>query len=584
MKKIHLLVALAFIAAVAACNGGGKTNDGDVPVPEGMEGKVTIGRTSLSDLGLSGPVKSFTEMYETEGGEPVRLVCEFNEKGLLVSSTDAPYETSEGGFLVCDTTFDAKGRVEKVVYHYSNGDIPDDNYMYAYDENGNVLRTWAYEEGNEEYPNYSTFYDYDEKGRLLASTDTVRGEYRSRIVYDYDERGNRILESNYDSEDVERCYKVIRSYDGDNRQIGVISLVEEGDGVTVMMTDTTFVGDDGFKHRRRWENYGDERVYELVYDKAGRITKAVYGAPAAPDLGLDYTYEGDDRYFKTVTLTNNVGSDTFTLGQTDTYGNWTRKYGPSDNIYLGDMQLEDVLDYFMPITRVIEYYGEDQGNNYAYSGNYEGTDIYVYFQTDGMVRNGSIRVGDRTTRLIGWFNRYDGWDILSGFEGEKRVLALYVRHENGRVIGSILSPLFNPMRYVDFDLTPCEPEEIICEKWTADPEDVPGPYAYSGTDELDLGSGILGITRMSDGYDRMDFNIYCSGPGGYGPFDDSFISVYGQTEYYQYVTYPGYDNAVRYVINCYKDFVVVRRDGGDANVMPSGTNPEGVYVRVEAYG
>ena len=178
-----------------------------------------------------------------------------------------------------------------------------ENYLYTYDNKGNLLSKERKAKGSYDGINYKELYEYDSAGRLLVKKydlaymknrkDSFGGNYNekdSMEVYQYDTNGQLIKHTQYDTD-------------------GKIELIEDYQGGVLVSKQEYILGNfrertkyiyNNTTHQIKEEHYIGEtdikpsfvRVYQLTYDKMGNlILKALI---AEESSGKVKNFKGND--------------------------------------------------------------------------------------------------------------------------------------------------------------------------------------------------------------------------------------------------------------------------------------------------
>ena len=263
-----------------------------------VRGQHTSGgyKPFLNQYGLKGKVKTLIEYNEY--GSSTRYY--FNKKGQLVSYQTYSSDGNKVKEIMFEYTDDGKLKtmksdeslsvftqlpnnvVQEAVTINISGIKAGENYLYTYDNKGNLLSKERKAKGSYEGINYKELYEYDSAGRLLVKKydlayiknrkDSFGGNYNekdSMEVYQYDTNGQLIKHTQYDTD-------------------GKIELIEDyKDGVLVSKQEyilgnfrerTKYIYNNT-THQIKEEHYiGEtdikpsfERVYQLTYDKMGNL-------------------------------------------------------------------------------------------------------------------------------------------------------------------------------------------------------------------------------------------------------------------------------------------------------------------------
>ena len=263
-----------------------------------VRGQHTSGgyKPFLNQYGLKGKVKTLIEYNEY--GSSTRYY--FNKKGQLVSYQTYSSDGNKVKEIMFEYTDDGKLKtmksdeslsvftqlpnnvVQEAVTINISGIKAGENYLYTYDNKGNLLSKERKAKGSYEGINYKELYEYDSAGRLLVKKydlaymknrkNSFGGNYNekdSMEVYQYDTNGQLIKYTQYDTD-------------------GKIELIEDYKGGVLVSKQEYILGNfrertkyiyNNTTHQIREEYYEDktgakpsfERVYQLTYDKMGNL-------------------------------------------------------------------------------------------------------------------------------------------------------------------------------------------------------------------------------------------------------------------------------------------------------------------------
>ena len=263
-----------------------------------VRGQHTSGgyKPFLNQYGLKGKVKTLIEYNEY--GSSTRYY--FNKKGQLVSYQTYSSDGNKVKEIMFEYTDDGKLKtmksdeslsvftqlpnnvVQEAVTINISGIKAGENYLYTYDNKGNLLSKERKAKGSYEGINYKELYEYDSAGRLLVKKydlaymknrkDSFGGSYSEKDnmeVYQYDTNGQLIKHTQYDTD-------------------GKIELIEDYKGGVLVSKQEYILGNfrgrtkyiyDNTTHRIKEEHYIGEtdikpsfvRVYQLTYDKMGNL-------------------------------------------------------------------------------------------------------------------------------------------------------------------------------------------------------------------------------------------------------------------------------------------------------------------------
>jgi len=278
----------------------------------------------------SGGYKPFLYQYSLKG--KVKTLIEYNEYG---SSTR--YYFNKKGQLVSYQTYSSDGnKVKEIMFEYTDDgklktmksdeslsvftQLPNnvlqetvtvnisgikagENYLYTYDNKGNLLSKERKAKGGYDGINYKELYEYDSAGRLLVKKydlaymknrkDSFGGNYNEKDnmeVYQYD---------------TNRQLKKHTQYDTD----GKIELIEDYKAGVLVSKQEYILGNfwgrtkyiyNNTTHQIREEYYEDKtgakpsstKVYQLTYDKMGNLILKVLTAEESS--GKVKKFKGND--------------------------------------------------------------------------------------------------------------------------------------------------------------------------------------------------------------------------------------------------------------------------------------------------
>ena len=263
-----------------------------------VRGQHTSGgyKPFLNQYGLKGKVKTLIEYNEY--GSSTRYY--FNKKGQLVSYQMYSSDGNKVKEIMFEYTDDGKLKtmksdeslsvftqlpdnvVQETVIVNISGIKAGENYLYTYDNKGNLLSKERKAKGSYEGINYKELYEYDSAGRLLVKKydlaymknrkNSFGGNYNekdSMEVYQYDTNGQLIKYTQYDTDGK---IELIEDY-----KAGV--LVSKQEYILGNFRERTKYIYNNTTHQIKEEHYiGEtdikpsfERVYQLTYDKMGNL-------------------------------------------------------------------------------------------------------------------------------------------------------------------------------------------------------------------------------------------------------------------------------------------------------------------------
>ena len=606
-KKTADVVAILMLVLALGLSAGCKHADSN---PAG----TPLGETLAEDLSLDfkGPVKAMTITKYYGEGEPDVTRYEFNEKGKLTSKKDISEYDEDEGINEALSEKDAKGRYTKQVW--GSGDEVYSYQLYQYDDNDNITfseyhqgdgtlnsTTWnTYDAAGHilstttqnPYGSYAVTYEYDDKGKMVKAISSSNGETTNISTYQYDDAGRETM-SHYQSlanGSESWCYT---SYDKNGNQNGWSSLSKEPDQdqATLNRHDTTFFDANGLKHERTYENYGEPKTYESTYNKQGHVThyEQFEGTASHPLYVIDFTFNPDGVTLREMTCREMVlgqekSSQTKKFSeQLDTFGNWTRR---TEGIMYNFAMMEPGFDYLNDgmmtlIHRKIEYYGEDQGQNYGFTGKAGNADIRLTHSFDGLILCGELTIDGNTWRAVGTRDEDDG--------------SLYVvaLKENGDIPWSLTIPGGDGTREgslfkggdeeISATFTPTQ-EGLKTYSFATTPEEIVGIYEFDFKN--DMPSGSMNVFRTGEDWKEVHFDLFRSGrKSTLTMAQDAFNDEFGKTEYYRYCYEEDTGSSFSYEIYFFDGFAVILMTDWD-NYGIAGPKPtlQGIYAKLPAVG
>lgn len=565
--------------------------------------------TAAEDLallqGFKGPVKAMTVTKFYGEGEPSETRYEFNEKGKVISEKDLTEYYGDDDLNEALSEKDAKGRYTKQVWG-----TDDEIYSYQlfqYDDNGNV--TFAEYHQGDGTVNSTTWNTYDAAGHQLSST--TQSSYGTNVsTYEYDDKGNLVKDINTSNGNVTNVTTYQRdeagretmmhsqnpvsgyeswsytSYDKDGTQIGWTSYSKDENGSRLNRQDTVFFDQNGLKHARAFEDYGDPRTYESTYNKQGYIThfEQFEGTASHPTYVADFTYNPDGATLREMTCKQMVlGQEKATRTKAfseelDTFGNWTRRVqGPSYNFAMMEFGLDDFEDSLTSIYRKIEYRGEDQGQNYGFTGKAGNADIRLTHSFDGYILCGELTIDGNTWRAVGTRDEDDG------------LLYVVALKENGDIPWSLTIPSGDGTREgtlfkggdepIPATFTPTR-EGLKTYSFATTPDEIVGIYEFDFPG--DMPTGKLDVSRTGEDWKEVHFNLFRSGTkSSLNMAQDEFDDVFGRTDYYRYCYNDDTDTSFSYEIYFFDGFAVIKMSKWNEPDVPT---VQGIYAKLPAVG
>ena len=596
-KKISNVVAALVICLMigAGCTGTKQPE-------QSQEGDNIVAFTDFV-----GPVKAITVTQIYGEGEPGTTRYEFNEKGKIVSEKEFFFYDEEDTCLEALSEKDNQGRYTKQVWGSSDGEIYS-YQIYQYDDRGNITfsenhlgdgtlssTTWyTYDKAGHTlstviqnpYGTYTNVCDYDDKGNMIKSTNDTNGETNGISTYQYDEAGRQIMAHTVNPVSGQEHWDYT-SFDKDGNQIAWTSYSQSEGVKQLQRQDSSFVDQEGLKHERCYENYGDSPVtYESTFNKQGFVThyEQFEGTASNPSYVIDFKYRPDGVTLQEVTkkklLLGQVKSTETTVypEELDTFGNWTKRTeGLSYNFRLIDDEGSNGYDYTLTaIKRKFEYRGDDQGQNYGFTGRAGDADIRLVYSFDDDVLCGEVTVDGNTWRAVGYRNRED------------RSLYVVALKENGNIPWSMIIPAGDGVRegslFKDGDeeitatFTPIR-EGLKTYSFATKPGEIPGNYEFAFGGDTSRGS--LQVSRCGEDWKDIHFEVLRSGYRGTNSIaQDEFTEEFSdRTEYYRYSYQDESDTDLSYNIYFFDGFAIILMT--EWNTSPT---VQGIYAKLPAVG
>ena len=601
-KKISDVVAVLVICLMI---GAGCTGTRQPKQPQG-------GDVQVASLDFKGPVKAITVTELYGEGYPYTVRYEYDAKGRLVSEKEEPFEEGDEGILEDLCEKDAQGRYTKQVWG-SDGEV----YSYQicqYDDNGNVTfsehhqadgsvtsTTWnTYDEAGRLissssqwlYGTSSYANEYDEKGHIVKTTSTTDGKPSYISTYEYDDQDRQIMSHGQNLNNGYESWQYY-SFDKKGEQNGTTSVIKDENGTRINHQDTTFVDPQGLKHNRTYDNYDTPKTYESTFNEQGFVTHYEYfeGSAAHPTSVMDLAYYPDGTTLREVTWKDLVlgqVSNTRTKSfeqQEDTFGNWTRR---TKGIAFNFDPIAMAFDSFDNETlgtvyRKIEYRGEDQGQNYGFTGRAGEADIRLTFSFDNDILCGDLTIDGNSWRAVGYRDQED------------QSLFVVALKENGDIPWSMFIPAGSDTRQgslfkdgneeITATFTPTR-EGLKTYSFATTPDEIVGLYqfAFGG----DMPQGKLDVSRCGDDWKDIHFDVFRSGARGTLNFaTDEFTDSFSDktTNYYRYHWDEDTDTSFSYEISFFDSFAVIRTIEWD-NYGLAGPKPtvQGIYAKMPSVG
>lgn len=548
--------------------------------------------------GFKGPVKAMKVTKYYGEGEPSETLYEFNEKGKVISEKDISMYDEDEGINEALSEKDAQDRYTKLVW--GSGDEVYSYQLCQYDDKGNITfseyhqgdgtvnsTTWnTYDAAGHllsstsqnSYGTYVSTYEYDEKGNMVKSASSFNGETTNVTTYQHDQAGRETMSlSQNPVNGNENC--TYTSYDKDGKQIGWSSYSKDENGSRLNRQDTVFFDQNGLKHERTYENYGDPKTYESTYNKQGYIThyEQFEGAASHPTYVADFTYNPDGATLREMTYKQMVlGQEKATRTKVfneelDTFGNWTRRVlGPSYNFAMMEFGLDDFEDSLTSIYRKIEYRGEDQGQNYGFTGKAGNADIRLTHSFDGLILRGEVTIDGNTWRAVGTRDEKDGSLYVVALNEKGGIpWSLTIPGGDGTREGSLFK---GGNEQIPATFTPTR-EGLKTYSFATTPDEIVGIYEFDFPG--DMPSGKMDVSRTGENWEELLIKVFRSGT------KDEFTDVFGRTEYYRYCYNDDTETSFAYEIYFFDGFAVIQMSKWNDEGAPT---VQGFYAKLPAVG
>ncbi len=409
MKKRVYLICILAIALIAGCSTkGGKSPQTTADTKE----NPYKGFLTRADFGLNGPVKSFTEtryydmlpfsrtwnfdrkgrvisIVEEDVHPQTRLEISIDDKGNPVDTIYSFTDFLQYAFDMEASTYLPDGRplsevyrmdeelAEVYNYYYDNNercirkDIVESNgelrgaYLYSYDENGNLT--------NEQYRSSKYAVDgnellleivniYDSNGNLIGTSHYNAGKLELRDIMYYNDKGD--LLRHYSEYERGFATEIIYTFDNEGRCNGDRFYSLEEDRRVIMARDSTFIDEEGYRHQEHYTWTGGLHTSEAIFDKDGKMVEYNYYGEFAqesriPDNTIIFHYDKDG-YLSKADLKSQYDIVPYYFGEKDSYGNWTRRSLPPEEVFdtfgIGIHEFDYFLRHY---ERTYTYYEEE---------------------------------------------------------------------------------------------------------------------------------------------------------------------------------------------------------------------------------
>ena len=591
-SDVAALLAIFLMAGAISCTGSQAGGDNDAP------------------SGLKGPVKTVTVTEYYGEGEPCITIYHYDEKGKLVSTDESDWgDGEEYGIIEDKSEKDAEGRYTKQSWGV-DGEVMSVNY-YEYDEAGHTTYTaYSGEDGTiqsstrnhfdaagnmvlstttSSYGTYSNANEYNEKGLLVKSTSSFNNDVSNITTYVYDDEG-REIQRDENIPGAGRKYQYYTSYDVKGEPVGTRTVVQENGQIWVSNSDSSFTDANGLRHQRSYSNYDNiARTYESVFNKKGAVTHYEFfeGNASQPSIIADYKFAKDGETLQELTWKEMV------LGQVkqtktkvfpmkeDSFGNWTRhSKGVMYNVDAEYMSFDDIVGMTCSVKRDIEYYGEDQGQNYGFEGKAGEADVRLTCTNDDDVLFGELTIDGNTWRTVGTCD-------------DAGLLTFVALEESGKIPWSLAIPagsgkreatLYKGNDAVKASLSPFR-KDLKTYKFSAQPDDLVGIYQYEYPD--DKGCGKLDVWRSGENWENIEFHIDVTGAApSFNMAKDEFTDYLGEnTTFYRYIWDDATDESLEYIIRFFDNFAVITVGRGNpSKFFGMNVSVNGIYAKLPSVG
>lgn len=602
-KKLNDVAALLMLVLALGLGACTKTQDN----PKGSD------TVQVSDPdSFKGPVKTIllTESYGE--GEPFVKEYQFDEKGNKISEKELNFwdeEADDYGIQESLSEKDSQGRYTKEVWGSSKEVI--NTILYEYDDNGKLLRQASYDSKDD--LNYENRYRYNDQGQcVMTTTRTNYGESVSTYGYDengrqnhsvyksngrvtsindqtFDNRGNIIYSrTEFPQENqINEYYSTFKGEEEEEEPIATRNYITKDGVKRLVSSDTTFIGTDGLKHKRNYFNYDDEHSYEGVFNKQGILTHYDFyeGRSTRPACTVDFNFAKDGRTLESYIAKKFEFGElkkefSQTFGEYDTFGNWTERGLGMD--YLPDIFYSgyDDMDNFVPVeSRTITYYGEDQGQNYGFTGKVGQSDLALTWTNDHGVIFGQATIDGNPVRIVG-VKEQEGLHIRALKEEGEIPWHLMVTGNGDTREGTFTKGMDSyPVKLT------ADRKNVKTYHFSTKPDEIVSIYQYKDVSG-DSGEGTLDVSRCGEDWQMFKFEITNVGPApSYSTANDSFTEDIGEnTDFYQYLWDDDANAGFSYRIRFFDDFAVVERVNGSSMPFFGMVTVEGVYAKLHGVG
>ena len=573
------------------------------------------GETLTEDLSMAfkGPVKSLLVTTNNMEGDPYTVKYSFDPKGKLTAREEYHEygdegDSEEGGLNEALSEKDAQGRYVKEVYGTEEEGYT--TYTYEYTADGKIAKsqywdtdgtlrfttTYGYDAaGNETsytsvnpQSTFSRVSEYDSRNRIVKAIESYDGQTNTIQTYQYDVDGWDQLQTT----EWVRVGRTNLHYEKTDKEGSIIAsrnIVKDEKGTRLTFADTTFTDAAGYRHERYYYNQDEEYTQEGTFNKQGNLTRyALYrGQSTQPSITVDFDIAADGETLNGFTARRFEAGQvqeekTARFGDWDSFGNWTtRALSPSYLISVTqDEDLENFDFWFLTQDRTIQYYGDDQGQNYGFEGSNGDNQLRLQWTRDHSVLYGEATLDGQSMRIVGTQGKEESglhivaleedgtipWHIYMDKEGDKRMATIVRGMEELKIP---VSATRKGLKTYHFSTTA---DAIL------------GLYEYHDAGG-DTGDGTLRITRSEDDPDILNFEISNCGPGpSYNMATDTFTDMPDETlKVSRYLSDDDYEFSFNYQVCLYDGFAVILRESGSPMAFFGlGMSVTGIYAKVPA--
>lgn len=407
IKRVFFICLLAVVMA-AGCSTGDKTPQ----AVTGITDNPYQGFRTRNDFGLNGPVKSFTEIryhdmqpfsrtwhfdrngrvfsiVEEDVHPQTRLEISIDKKGNPIDTIFSFTDYLQYAFDMQASSYLPDGKPLKEVYRM-DGELAE-IYQYNYDTKGRCVRTDIVERNGKLRGSFLYFYDdygnltnerywsskyavdgndiisetvnvYDSKGNLIESSRYNVGKLEMRDVMYYNDKGD--LLRHYTEYEGGFATEIFYTFDKDGRCNGDRFYSLEDDRRVIMTRDSSFIDEAGHRHEEQYTWTGSLHTSEAIFDKEGKMVEYNYYGEFAqesriPDNTITFYYD-EDGYLSKADLKSQYDVVPYLFGEKDSFGNWTRRSLPPDEVFdTYGIGIEEFSYFLRRYERSYTYYEEE---------------------------------------------------------------------------------------------------------------------------------------------------------------------------------------------------------------------------------